>query len=193
MSEKPPEDESKGKLILFPGVGPVDTKEIGTEFVVGTSGRVPTSELIDAAQIDRDVRERDNFVKSQELVLAIERGASTTELIDLSLREIAEESSHLKYERKKASKEGKNTANYTVMRIGALRQLAEVLLKRKEAALAERLDLKSERFQKIFKTWMKFVYESMIKAGVEETVIDLVFAQMKVDMINWEKLIDEVV
>lgn len=192
MDKRPPEDEPKnGKLIPFPNGKTVDMKEIGADYVAGAAGSVPQAELVDPAQTDKDVRDREQFVKAQDLVQAAERGASTSEWIDIALREIAEESAHLKWERKKAAKDGKNTANFTVMRVGTLRQLAEVLLKRKEAALAERLDLKSERFQKIFKTWMKFFYESMSKSGVEETVIDLVFQQMKADMVDWEKKIDE--
>lgn len=188
--EKPPNgDEPKtGKLISFPDGNVVNTDEIGVDnFVVGTAGSIPLAELVDQTKIDKDFRDRDTFIKSQELMQAVEKKASTSEWIDIVLQEIAEESTNLKYERRKAAKEGNNTANFTVMRVGTLRQLAEVLMKRKDISSSEKLDLKSERFQKVFKMWMEFFYHSMMKSGVEETIIDLVFQQMKADMVDWEK------
>lgn len=194
MDKKPPKDDDvkNGKLIAFPGGRSVDADEVGAGFVVAGVPSVPTPELIDPADLDRENREREQYVKRQELVQIAERHGTTEEWIDVALKEIAEEASHLKFERRKASKEGKNTANYTVMRVGALRQLTEVLLKRKEAALAERLNLKSPRFQKILKIWMEFIYVSMQKSGVQDEIIDLVFNQMKADMLDWEKKIVEV-
>lgn len=194
MEKKPPKDDEvkNGKLIAFPGGKSVDSSEVGTPFVVAGVPSVPTPELIDPEQIDRENREREQYVKGQELVQIAERGGSTEEWIDTTLKEIAEEAAHLKFERRKASREGKSTANFANLRVGTLRQLTEVLLKRKEAALAERLDLKSPRFQKVLKLWMEFVYVSMQKSGVEDEVIDLVFNQMKADMLDWEKKIVEV-
>jgi hypothetical protein len=194
MDQKPPRDDEvkSGKLISFPGGRSVDTTEVGTDFVVTGVPTVPTAELLDPEAVEKEVREREQYVKKQELVQATDRGASTAELIDLALKEIAEESAHLKFERRKATRDGKNTASFTVMRIGALRQLTEVLLKRKEAALAERLDLKSPRFQKILLAWMEFVHSSMQKSGIEDEDIDVVFKQMRADMLDWEKKIVDV-
>ncbi len=185
------DDESRrkkpGKLILLPGGKSVDVGEIGAGYVVSQSGTNPTGDIIDPVSIDHELQKRKRYVEQQELVQSVARRASTGEIIDEVLGEIVEELAHLKFERRKAAEEGKNTANYTISRVTALKQLVELLLKRKEASLAERLDLKSPRFQSIFKVWMDFFYESMEKSGVDSTVIDMVFRQMKADMIDWEK------
>ena len=194
MDQKPPKDDEvkNGRLIAFPGGKSVDADEIGAGFVIAGVPSVPTPELIDPQDLDRENREREQYVKGQELVQIAERRGSTEEWIDVTLKEIAEEASHLKFERRKASKEGKNTANFVSLRVGALRQLTEVLLKRKEAALAERLDLKSPRFQAILKLWMEFVYTTMQKVGIDDQEIDLFFNQMKADMLEWEKKIIDI-
>jgi hypothetical protein len=116
---------------------------------------------------------------------------SPLRLIDSVIKEIAEELSHLKYERQKAAKEGKNTSGYTINRISSLRQLAEVLNKRMDNARAEQIDLKSPRFKQILRMWMEFVYECMQKAELPEHLVDLVFKQMEADMINLERKIIE--
>jgi len=192
MDHKPPRgDEPSGKLITFPDGRPIDTKELNIPAVVAAVNSIPTVEIIDPSDITMEVQEREQYVKRQEMVQAIDRKASTSELIDLALKEIIEESAHIKFDRRKAAKEGKNTANFSAIRIGTLRSMAEVLLKRKEASLSEKLDLKSPRFQKILKSWMEFVYKSMQKVGIGDEEIDLVFNQMKADLIEWEKSIVE--
>lgn len=180
---KPPD---KGKLIVFPGGKKIDPEDVGAGYIVGQAGDVPTPDIVDPVAVDEEVRKRIEYVNKQELVQIVKKGANTASTIDILLLEIAEEISHLKFERRKVAREGKNTSNYTVQRINGLRSLAEVLLKRKEAALAERLDLKSPRFQAVFKIWMEFFYSSMDKAGVDQATMDTVFEQMRADMIDWE-------
>ena len=195
MDEDRPNEDDKskdGKVLTFPGGEKVDADGVGVDYIVGQTGNVPTPEIIDPVALSKEVRERVDYVNKQEVVRVIKDGASTAETIDILLLEIAEEISHIKFERRKASKDGKSTLNFTISRINSLKNLAELLLKRKEAALAERLDLKSPRFQQIFQIWMEFFYDSMGKCGIESKVIDLVFQQMKADMKDWEKKMDTV-
>lgn len=197
MDETPPDDEeaSKGrkqspKLLVFPGGKSVNPRDTGADYVLGQSGPVQTPDIVDPRTVDRELLERQAYVERQELVQSIRRGDATTDIIDHVLTEIAEELAHLKFERRKAAKEGKSTLQHTATRIASLRTLSETLFKRKEASLAERLDLKSPRFQAVFKVWMSFFHESMEKVGIPEEQIDLVFNQMKSDMVDWEKKMD---
>lgn len=181
-------DKKKGpNLIVFPGGKKVDPSDVGAGYVVKQTGDVPTPDVLDPVASDEEVRRRDKFVKDEDLVRAARGSAPTGDMMDLLVREITEELAHLKFERKKAAEEGKNTANYSVGRMNSLKALAELLLKRREADRVEALDLKSPRFQAVFKVWMEFFSESMEKVGIQEKDIDLVFQQMKADMIDWEK------
>jgi len=191
---KDPDSSNKkeGKIITLPSGDRINTGEIGVDSIIGQVGNVPTPEIIDPISVAEEVKERIKYVKKQELLKVVKEDGSTAAVIDAVLVEIAEEVSHLKFERRKAAKEGKNTANYTVSRINSLRSMAELLLKRKEAALAERLDLRSPRIQKIFEIWMEFFHESMVKCQIPDHLIDLVFQQMKADMRDWEKRMETV-
>lgn len=182
-------DGGNGKnnnLIIFPNGKSLDPKDVGADFVVGGSGQIPTADLLDPADVKRDLKERIAYVKEQPLVKALAEGDSAGAM-DTLLLEIGEEISHLKYERRKVAKDGRSTAQLTMARITGLRSLAEALIRRKEAAMAEQLDLKSPRLQKIFKIWMQFFYEAMEKSEVPAEVINVVFQQMKADMTGWEK------
>lgn len=183
------DDSKKGRLLVFPGGKQASTGELGADYVVGQGGNVGMTELVDPAAVQKDLREREQSVQTNPLVRAVKAKVGPAELIDEVLNEIAEELAHLKHERSKAAKEGKNTANYNMSRIAALRQIADVLMKRQENTRAEQLDLKSPRFQAVLKSWMEFVYESAEKAKIPPALIELMFGQMKADMVDWEKRI----
>jgi hypothetical protein len=190
MDEGPTDQDKgndKGKLITFPGGKKVDPKEVGLENVVGQTGDIPTSEILDPVNIDQEIRKRTEFVNKEKLTQTIAEKRSTIDTIDVVLGEVAEELGHLKYERRKAAKEGKNTASYTIGRINSLTRLADLLLKKKESMMQEELDLKSSRFQAVFKVWIEFFHNSMEKSGVSPEIIDIVFQQMKADMVDWER------
>ncbi len=186
---KQDKERGKGHLIVFPGGKKVSADDLGTPYVVGQGGNVSTPEIIDPSAAAREVKERERFVHDQPLSKSLARGATASELVDDVLKEIAEELAHLKFERSKAAREGKNTANYNMSRVAALKQIADVLMKRQENARAEQLDLKSPRFQAVLRSWMEFVYESMRKSSIPDADIELVFNQMKADMSEWEQQI----
>jgi hypothetical protein len=195
LDDDAPVKPSRGNLIVLPGGKTVDPhSDLGADYVAGpvrTGNVQPSSpEVIDPVAVDAEIRERERFVSEQKMTEVVRRHGTAHELGEAVLAEIVEELSHLKFERRKAIKDGKNSANYSVSRIAGLRSLADLLLKRLEAARGEHLDLKSPRLQAIFKVWMEFFYDSMEKSGVEPQIIDLVFQQMKADMIGWERKMD---
>lgn len=185
-----PKKETKiGTLLVFPGGKTIDTTEVGADYILTQGGQVTTPELIDRLAAAADLKEREKYVKNQELVRSLKEKASVSDIVDLVMEEIGEELAHLKYERKKAAKDGKNTANYTISRISSLKQLADSLMKRMENARNERMDIRSPEFKKILHLWLEYVHSSMVKQGLQDATIDLVFKQMEVDMKDWEQIL----
>lgn len=178
-----------GELLTFPGGDSIHSDDIGAGYIVSQGGQIPTPEIIDPKLTAKEYREREGFVQSDTLVQTANNGGDARDMMTGVIQEISVELANLKWERQKAAKEGRNTANYTSSRIASLRQLADVLLKRQENMRMEQLDLKSERFQNVLKLWMEFVYTSMQKAGLADHEIDLVFNTMKADMVDWERQI----
>lgn len=175
-----------GRYVTLSNGEIIDTEEIGSGYVVAQSTTNTAPELVEPSKVSREIVEREEFVARQELTVKVNTTTDSKDIVNSVVREIAEELAHLKFERKKAARDGKNTANYTISRIQSLRSLADLLLKRMENARAEELDLRSPRFREVLKLWMEFVYDSMVKVQVSDDVIDLVFKQIEADMKDWE-------
>jgi len=190
MSEN---DVPEGKVISFPNGEKLPIADIGADFVLDRieNNHFSVPEVVDQSVLVKEMRERESYVATQDLVRAVRDKISTSDIVDQVVVEIAEELAHLKFERTKKAREGGSTSSLTVSRILSLRQLSEVLMKRMENARAEQLNLKSPRFREVLKLWMDFLYESMQKSNVPDEVIDLVFRQMEADMSDWEKRVGE--
>jgi len=184
MSDDKKPSKPPGKLLQFPN------KDLDEDYVMGTlDPDVLVGDLIDPKEMAETVRERSDYVKKQELMRALDRNAPFPDFLNLLIREIVEELSHQKYERKVAARNGKSTTNHSVARIASLRTLVDIVNKKQDSDRTERLDLSSARFQVVLRLWMEFVHTSMVKSGIRDKDIDIVFAQMKADMVDWEKLV----
>lgn len=180
-------------IITLPSGEGIDASEIGApDYILGQGGQVPTPELIDPLEQEKLLKERERYVENQELVRVIDDKAHPIDIITVVLKEIAEELSHLKWERKEAVRRGeKNAANYTVARITSLKSVSDILVKHKTELIQEGLDFKSPKIQRLFRKTMEMFYDAMQKSGVEKRDIDLVFSQIQSNMPEWEEKISE--
>lgn len=196
MDESPTDDDKKpkmGKLLHLPSGSPVDTEEVGVDsYVASPVGNIPMGELMDPREAARELQERMDYVGSQELVKIAKEHAPTAATIDVLLIEIAEEVSHMKWERRQNAKKGKSTAQLTIARIAGLKQLSDILIKRKETSLNERLTTKDPRVQKLFEIWMEMFFSALEKSKISPEVIDIIFAQIRTDMLEWETKMESV-
>jgi hypothetical protein len=185
-----PDDEKNsknGNVFNFPG-GESILVETGVDSYVDSPAKGPFTpgEIVDPKIIAQDIRDRVKYVEKQELVIATRNKAPTHIQIDHLLTEFAEELAHIKWERRQATQRGQKTTQYTIARIGGLRQLADLLIKKKDDLHSKRLSTKDPRVQQFFKLWMEMFYSSMEKVSVPPEVIDLVFNQVRADMLEWE-------
>ena len=172
-----------GIVLTFPGGESVSASEIGAEYAVGQGGQVSIPDIIDA---NEEEKKREEFIRKQPLIQALSNKSDLQEIIRIAIKEVAEELAHLKWERKKATKEGKNTANYNTARVAGLQQLINTLIRKQESARAEQLDLKSPRFQNIVKIWLEFLCDAMQKSGLGDQEIDIVINTIKADIKDFE-------
>lgn len=194
MSDDPTDDKpGKDNVIQFPNGKSVDPNEVGIEeYFAAPVGTIPQSELIDPRDTARELRDRQEYIENQELVRVARNNSPTSATIDVILMEIAEELSHLKWERRQSAKKGKNTASLTIARIGTLKQMTDILIKRKETSLNERLTTKDPRIQKLFEIWVEMFHSSMEKCGVTPEIMDLIFSQIKTEMLDWETKMESI-
>jgi hypothetical protein len=185
------DDTRKGKIITFPSGQMITTNELGTPYVIGQGTQNRVREVPDLSEEAKEYRAREAFIAGQELVQVIEQGSDLSAMMHSVIKEIGEELANLKWDRQRAAKKGKDASSFTMGRINGLHRLADVLLKRAESMRAEQLDFKSERFRTALSLWMEFVYDAMVKCGLGQQEVDLVFNTMKADMVDWEKKVME--
>jgi len=176
-----------------PEQDPVENIDVGVDYVLSLPSNLAGDAVIipDVQSVADSLKEREKFVDSEKLYKSIRSGERLDRVADLVIIEIAEELSNMKFERKKAAIEGRGTMSHTVSRINSLKVLADVVAKKLDAAKADAFDLRSPKFQKILSSWLEFVYDSMKKVGYDDKNIDIVFNQLKADMLDWERKIME--
>lgn len=127
------------------------------------------------------------FVANSDLVRSVQHGSTPAELMNIVIREAAEDVAYLKYERNRAYREGRNVVNVVSQRTNSLRALVDLIIKKQEGMKSSAIDINSPRFKQVLQLWMEFVYEALVKTGMKQSDIDVVFKTMQADMTDWEK------
>lgn len=187
--------DATSSMINIPGKKVWDQTLGESDYIIasvsGDDTEVP--EVIDQRSIELDESRRQSFHESALLTNLIETRSSPADIIDGIISEIAEELSHIKYERQKCIKEGRSTSSMSIKRIESLRTLADILIKKSDNFKTSNIDFRNPKFKAIVRLWMEFVYDAMQKVGLDEATIDMVFKQLESDMVDWEKKIIETV
>lgn len=158
-----------------------------------TGDKTDVPEVFDKKSIDLDVSRRQAFHENSVLTGLIETKSSPSDIVDGIISEIAEELSHIKWERQKSVLEGRSSSAMSIKRIESLRVLADLLIKKSESFKSSSIDFRNPKFKAVIRLWMELVYDALQKVGVDEAVIDMVFKQLEADIVDWERKVIETV
>lgn len=187
--------DSESPIISIPGKKVWDQTLGGSDYIIasvsGDTTDVP--EVVDQKSIDLDISRRQIFHENSQLTALIETRSTPAEIIDGIIAEIAEELSHIKYERQKNIQEGRPSSSMSIKRIESLRTLADILIKKADSFKSSSIDFRNPKFKAVIRLWMEFVYDAMQKVGVDDATIDMVFKQLETDIVDWEKKVMETV
>jgi hypothetical protein len=154
--------------------GPGRPKKIRTE---------PTrDDLIYHAEM---IRQKTAFIEADSLVRSASERQEAVETLQKVKEEIARESAALHFQRIEEEKYGKDTSQMSSRRIAALREVAHLELEIRRLG-ASSIDLKSERFQKIFAFFLETV---RLSAGevLSPEMVDLLFNRLETKLEGWEE------
>jgi len=129
--------------------------------------------------------EKDQFVEDNDLVNLIRQRSDTKELFQTIKVQVAKEAAALSFDMKEDSKRGRNTSAGSIQRINALLKLATLEAEIKKMG-ADTLDLKSEKFQKVFKMLIEKMQE-VARETMPPEVMDLFFTRLQTAMEGWEE------
>lgn len=172
------EQNTVGHVVQFP-------PKVGGKLAVRgqKAERVPTpAELRHHAAM---AEEKAAFVARDPLVRASERPTDSMEMLALVRTAVAKEASSLQFQRIMLEQVGKDTGQISSRRIDALKKIADIELDLKKMGV-EMIDVRSEKFQRIFKLWIE-----TIRVIAEQTMnpeqIDLFFNRLSTAMEGWEE------
>jgi hypothetical protein len=129
------------------------------------------------------------FLDHDPLLLQIEQGVESEDILLLVMRGFAQEAASLEFERLMAESQGKETSQLSIRRINALKALGETWIKRKEQLSGRQIDLESPAFRKLFEFMTECFRESMHNGGVSRDQAETVFVALSERMIEetWEE------
>jgi len=131
------------------------------------------------------IRQKTAFIEADPLVKSSASRQEAVETLQRVKEEVAREAAALHFQRIEEEKYGKDTSQISSRRITALREVANLELEIRRLG-ATMIDLKSERFQKIFKFFLETVRESATETLSPEQV-DLLFNRLGSLLEGWEE------
>jgi len=125
------------------------------------------------AQIEK---EREDYLKKNRLLKRLKKNPDSLDVLDQMLTDLAYESALLGFEREEQARHGKDTTVTSGKRITALKTMADLYFKKRDAVLDQAFDFKSKRFEKLLE-WIliKVVRESAVQSGLSEEQISILF------------------
>jgi len=129
------------------------------------------------------------FFESDPLLLQIDSGLESEDLLHLVMRGFAQEAASLNFERVEAERNGKETSQLSIRRINALKALGETWIKRKEQLAGRTIDLESPAFVTLFGFMLETFREAMLQGNVPRDQAEIVFARLsdRMDDDTWEQ------
>lgn len=125
------------------------------------------------------------FIDTDAMVAASKDRRESIEFLQQVKKEIALESAALHFQRIEHEKFGKDVTQISRNRIAALREVASIELEIKKLGV-DAIDLKSEKFQKIFRLLLEKLNEAASEVLTRQQC-DLLFNRLETSLSGWEE------
>jgi hypothetical protein len=136
--------------------------------------------------------QRDKFIASSSIVDAVKKHVDSADMLRLIKEQLASEAAALEWQRNENAKYGKDTAQVSSRRIEALKKMADLEVDIKKMG-ADTVNLKSEKFQRVFKYLIGSFREVCLDIGMPPEQLDLLFNRLASSMEGWEDKAAELV
>lgn len=129
--------------------------------------------------------QRARFVESDPLVKTAVSRQEAIDTLQQVKEQVAREAASLQFAKNEEEKYGRDTSQMSSRRIAALREIANIELEIKKLGVTM-IDLKGERFQKIFRFFLETVRESA-SGTLSPEQVDLLFNRLGTKLEGWEE------
>lgn len=134
----------------------------------------------------REFQKQQELAAKSEIVNVVSQG---NDVITVSLieKELATTIALIDVEIQKRMAAGKSCFEQNARKIRSLKILSDLIFTKRQIALNEAINLKSESFEIVFKEILSLVRVSAGKAGVPEYHLDAMFAELTKNLTVWEE------
>jgi len=162
---------------------------------VGTKTKPPGSRFNKPTKEDLEyyastLEERRQFV-ADDPVVRVAAGKDPIVLLATLKGEVAREAAALGYQRLLNEQMGKDITAISSRRIDALKKMADIEMEMRKIGF-EQVDVRGEKFQKIFKLWIETI-KVVAEQVLNSEQLDLFFNRLTTEMDNWEEKAEELV
>jgi hypothetical protein len=200
------DDDLEGLLDQVDEGAVVDTKELPNAVAVSSGGTVVPLHAVTGANIKRGPgrpkkvnpkptvddlsyhaeisRQRQVYVDTDTLVRTAVSRQEAVDTLQNVKEQVAREAASLSFTKNEEEKYGRDTSQISSRRIAALRDIAHIELEIRKLGVSM-IDLRSERFTKIFKFFLQNIREAASKVMSTEQ-LDLFVNQLETQLDGWE-------
>lgn len=129
--------------------------------------------------------EKQRFIEKDPIVKASFSNKDSSEILHIVKTQVAKEAAALEFQRIENEKYGKDTAQISTRRIDALTKIANIELEIKKLG-GDILDLKGEKFQRVFKLLIES-FQEVASNVLSEEQVDLLFNRLGTALEGWEE------
>jgi len=128
-------------------------------------------------------------IKRDVLLKSVAQSVDSEDVLHYAMMAFAEESASLGFERTEAERQGKETSQLSIRRIGAIKALVDSWLKRKDQLAGKMIDLDSPAFANLFAFMVETFREAMLTGGVPADQVETIFVALNERMLDdtWEQ------
>jgi len=166
---------------------PFGTLSIEKVDYVATRGRprkLPTSFANEEAR--QIFKQKEAHLRKDPVMKSLLKDSNNFDVVDSILRELATESSLLKFERDLLANAGKDTSGVSQKRLTALRLTLDGFFRKKDMTEGKSLDLKSPEIQRLIEFILMKVQEACGDAGISEEMVQVLFERIADSLENVE-------
>lgn len=142
-------------------------------------------------EIKEVLKQKAKHLSKDGLTNLLEDNPNSLDVLDMLMLELAREAASLHFERSENERKGEDTSVLSSKKVTALKSVADIYFRKRDAILDQAFDFKSKRFQK-FMEWLliKIVRKSAEDADLSSEQINILFDKIgdKLDDDNrWDK------
>ena len=145
----------------------------------GTPGRRKKPQLEAVNDNIAEVLEaKAEHLKDDDLTSAIAENPDSDSVLDIIMRDLAQEAASLEFERREAERNGRDTSTYSLRRANILKATGEMFIKRREKIESGMLDIDAPVFEVVFGFMLETFREALEESGTRPELIETVFAKL---------------